>query len=190
VKKLRLEEIGKGAMDEDPMDEVLLETRRFRVVRHRGRTASGHQYVRETVQHPGAVVILPILDDGRVCLIRNYRVAVGQTLIELPAGTLEPGEDPADTARRELEEETGYRAARIEPLLAFFMSPGILNERMHAYLASGLTKGPPSPEAGEEIEPLLVTWDEALRMVRSAEIQDAKTLAALLYHQWQRGTGG
>jgi ADP-ribose pyrophosphatase len=168
------------------MDEVLLETRRFRVVRHRGRTASGHEYVRETVQHPGAVVVLPILEDGRVCLIRNYRVAVGQTLIELPAGTLEPGEDSADTARRELEEETGYRATRIEPLLEFFMSPGILSERMHAYLATGLTKGPPSPEAGEEIEPLLVTWDQALRMALGGEIQDAKTLATLLFYELRR----
>ncbi len=163
-------------------EEVLLETRRFRVVRHRGRTASGHEYVRETVQHAGAVVILPILDDDRVCLIRNFRVAVGQTLIELPAGTLEPGENPADTARRELEEETGYRAARIEPLLAFFMSPGILNERMHGYVATGLIKGPAAPEAGEEIEPWPVTWDEALHMIRSGQIQDAKTLVALLYY--------
>src|SRR5262245_49736965 len=168
------------------MDEILLETRRFRVVRHRGRTATGHEYVRETVQHPGAVVILPILHDGRVCLIRNYRIAVRQTLIELPAGTLEPDEDPADTARRELAEETGYRAAQIERLLEFYMSPGILSERMHAYLATGLTKGPPAPEAGEEIEPLLVTWDEALGMVHAGEIQDAKTLATLLYHDLQR----
>jgi ADP-ribose pyrophosphatase len=165
------------------MDEILLQTRLFRVVRRRGRTASGHEYAHEIVEHPGAVVILPILDDGRVCLIRNFRVAVGQTLIELPAGTLEPGEDPADTARRELEEETGYRAARIEALLEFFMSPGILRERMHAYLATGLTKGPPAPQASEQIEPLLVSWDEALRMVRSGEIQDAKTLAALLYYR-------
>ncbi len=172
------------------MDEILLETRRFRVVRHRGRTASGHEYVRETVQHPGAVVILPILDDARVCLIRNYRVAVAQTLIELPAGTLEPGEDPAVTARRELEEETGYRARRIEPLLAFYMSPGILNERMHAYLATGLTKGPAAPEAGEEIEPLVVTWDEATGMARSGEIQDAKTLVALLYYEKSREIAG
>jgi ADP-ribose pyrophosphatase len=171
-------------------DEVLLETRRFRVVRHRGRTACGHEYVRETVQHPGAVVILPVLDDGRVCLIRNYRVAVDRTLIELPAGTLEPGEEPAVTARRELEEETGYQAGRIEPLTQFFMSPGILNERMHAYLATGLTKGPAHPEAGEEIERLLVSWDEALRMTLSGEIQDAKTIATLLFYERRRAAKG
>lgn len=164
-------------------NEVLLETRRFRVVRHRGRTASGHEYVRETVQHPGAVVILPLLDDGRVCLIRNYRVAVDRTLIELPAGTLEPGEDPAETARRELLEETGYQAANIEPLLKFYMSPGILNERMHAYVATSLTPGPLRLEAGEEIEPLVVPWPEALAMIRRGEIEDAKSLAAMLFYE-------
>jgi ADP-ribose pyrophosphatase len=169
-------------------DEVLLETRLFRVVRHRGRTASGHEYVRETVQHPGAVVVLPILDDGRVCLIRNYRVAVKRALIELPAGTLEPGEDPADTARRELEEETGYQAAHIEPLLQFYMSPGILNERMHAYLATGLKQGPAKLEAGEEIEPLLVEREEALRMIRDDEIQDGKTIATLLFYELGRSS--
>src|SRR5262249_9656458 len=145
-------------------DEILLETRRFRVVRQRGRTASGHEYVRETVQHPGAVVILPLLDDGRVCLIRNYRVAVNRTLIEVPAGTLELHEDAGDGGRREREEETGYTARQIEPLVQFYMSPGILNERMHAYVATGLAKGPTHLDAGEEIEPELVAWEEALRM--------------------------
>ena len=164
--------------------EVLLSTRRFRVVRHTEQSADGSQHVRETVQHPGAVTILPLVDDDRVCLIRNRRVAVDQTLIELPAGTLEPGEDPAVTAARELIEETGYRAARIEKLLEFFMSPGILNERMHVYAAHGLTAGPTALEAGEQIETLVVCWDDALRMALDGTIQDAKTLVALLY--WDR----
>ena len=119
-------------MDTPP--EELLRTRRFRVVRHTALGRDGLPHTKETVQHPGAVAVLPILDDGRVCLIRNYRVAVDKTLIEVPAGTLEPGEDPAETARRELAEETGFRAKSIEKLRAFNMSPGILNERMHLYL--------------------------------------------------------
>ena len=133
-----------------------------------------------------AVAILPVLDDGRVCLIRNYRVAVDKTLIEVPAGTLEPGEDPAVTAVRELAEETGYRASSIEELRQCTMSPGILNERMHIYLARGLTPGNTALEAGEQIETLVVTWDEAMRMVADGTIVDAKTLIALLDYDRRR----
>lgn len=172
-------------MSDEP--ELLLSTRRFRVVRHVERAADGSRHIRETVQHPGAVTILPLLDGDRVCLIRNWRVAVGQTLIELPAGTLEPHEDPAVTAARELIEETGYRAARLEKLLEFFMSPGILNERMRVYLARGLTPGNMALEAGERIEPLVVAWNEAMQMALDGTIQDAKTLVALFYWDHQRG---
>ena len=97
-------------MSQEP--EVLLQAGRFRVVRMSRRLTDGTLHSREVVQHPGAVVILPLLADGRVCLIRNYRMTVGETLLELPAGTLDAGEDPAETARRELTEETGYRAGR------------------------------------------------------------------------------
>jgi ADP-ribose pyrophosphatase len=164
-----------------PHDEELHVAPRFRVVRRRLRLADGSELVRETVQHPGAVVILPLLPDGQVCLIRNQRIAVCQTLIELPAGTLEPDEDPAVTAARELTEETGYRAERIEKLGAWLMSPGILNERMHVFVATGLTPGPTALEAGEQIEPLEVSWSQALAMVQSGEIVDAKTVAAILF---------
>lgn len=162
--------------------EELLVTRRFRVVRHTELGADGKTHVKETVQHPGAVAILPLLDDGRVCLIRNYRVAVGKKLIELPAGTLEAGEDPAVTARRELSEETGYQAATIEKLREFTMSPGILNERMHLYLARGLEPGARALEPGENIESLVVAWSDAMRMVFDGTIEDAKTLVGLLYY--------
>jgi ADP-ribose pyrophosphatase len=162
--------------------EELLVTRRFRVIRHSEQGPDGKTHVKETVQHPGAVTILPLLAGDRVCLIRNWRVAVGRTLVELPAGTLEPDEDPAVTAGRELIEETGYRAARIEKLCEFFMSPGILNERMHLYLARELTAGPSALEPGEQIEPMVVDWDEALRMACDGTIQDAKTLVGLFYY--------
>ena len=161
--------------------EVLLKTRRFDVVRLSYRTSDGTVHTREVARHPGAVTILPILDDGRVCLIRNYRVAVDQTLIELPAGTLEPGEDPAVTAARELEEETGYRAAQVRQLCEFFMSPGVLSERMFLFLATGLTAGPARLEGGEQIEPFIVTWQEAMSLVELGEICDAKSLVGLLW---------
>lgn len=166
------------------LPQTLLTTPRFRVVRHRLREADGVETCKETIEHPGAVVILPLLDDQRVCLIRNCRVAVGETLIEVPAGTLEPGEVPDLAAARELQEETGYRAARWEKLLEFYVSPGILNERMHLYLAQGLECGPQSLDAGEQIETLLVPWDQALAMLRDGQIRDAKTIIALLW--WDR----
>jgi ADP-ribose diphosphatase len=166
--------------------EELLVSRLFRVVRHREIGSDGREHIKDTVQHPGAVALLPLVDDDRVCLIRNYRVAVGKTLIELPAGTLEAGEDPAATAARELVEETGYRAASIEKLREFTMSPGILNERMHLYLARGLQPGKPALEPGETIEPLVVGWDDAMRMVWDGEIEDAKTLVGLLHYDCLR----
>jgi ADP-ribose pyrophosphatase len=166
--------------------EILLETSRFRVVREGRQTDRGQAYTREYVDHPGAVTIIPLVDDDHICLIRNYRLAVHETLIELPAGTLDPGETPAETARREITEETGYRAGEIELLSAFWMSPGILNERMWLFAARDLTPGKPHREANEEINNLVVTWSEALRMVREGEIQDAKTIAGLLLYDGLR----
>lgn len=166
--------------------EELLVTRRFRVVRHRQTGPDGGELVRDTVQHPGAVAILPLVSDDQVCLIRNYRIAVGKTLIELPAGTLEPDEDPAVTAYRELIEETGYRADSIEKLREFTMSPGILNERMYLFLARGLTAGATALEAGEEIQPLVVSWSEAMHMVYDGTIEDAKTLVGLMHYDHVR----
>ena|SRR5215469_8890134 len=162
--------------------ELLLKTGRFDVVRLSYRDADGSVHTREAARHPGAVTILPILEDGRVCLIRNYRVAVDQTLIELPAGTLEPGEAPSVTAARELEEETGYRASDVRQLAEFFMSPGILSERMVLFLARGLTPGATRLEGGELIEPFHVAWDEAMALVERGEIRDAKSLVGLLWY--------
>jgi ADP-ribose pyrophosphatase len=162
--------------------EELLVTRKFRVVRHVATGRDGRPHAKEIVEHPGAVTILPILDDGRVCLIRNLRVAAGKTLVELPAGTLEPGEDPAETAKRELAEETGYRADNLEKLCEFYMSPGILTERMHLYLARNPRPGEPALEPGENIQTLIVAWDDALKMVDDGTIEDAKSLVGLLYY--------
>jgi ADP-ribose pyrophosphatase len=162
-------------------DELLLTTERFRVVRDSFVTSSGQTKSREIVRHPGAVVILPLLDDGRVCLIKNFRLSVRQTLIELPAGTLDPGESPQTTAERELTEETGYRAQFVKHLHSFYLSPGILDERMHLFLATGLTEGETARELGEEIVNFVVPWEEAIALIFRGEIQDAKTIASLLY---------
>lgn len=164
-----------------PDDELLLASKIFRVVRRRYTSADGRPLARDCVLHPGAVAIVPLVDADRVCLIRNHRVTVERTLIEIPAGTLELGEDPDVCAARELEEETGYTAGRIEKLTTFYLSPGILNERMHVYLATDLRPGPAHREANEEIDNLVVGWDEALAMIGRGEIEDGKTTAALLW---------
>ena len=159
------------------MEKELLNTPKFKVVQKE--TASGTTAI---IRHPGAVVILPIFENGNVCLIRNRRKAVDQVLIELPAGTLEPNEPPAVTAKRELAEETGYRAEAIQPLFDYFVSPGILDERMHAFVATGLTPGPTNLMDDEEIETLVVPLTEALDWIQTGKIEDAKTIATLLFY--------
>lgn len=142
---------------------------------------TGKRHTREVVAHPGAVTIMGLLDGDRVVLIRNYRYAVGDYLYELPAGTLEKGEDPINCAGRELLEETGYLAARLKSLLVFFTSPGILGERMYAYAAYDLRKQQTALEEGEDIEVTPVTWDEAMEMIGDGRIQDSKTITTLLW---------
>ncbi len=165
-----------------PDSRELLSTSRFQVIEQQRTLADGSLHKRQTVVHPGAVTILPMVEDDVVCLIKNYRISVDETLIELPAGTLEPPEAPELCASRELIEETGYRAETIQKIHQFYMSPGILNERMVVFLATGLTLGDSALEAGEEIERLEVTWDEAMAMVDDGRIHDAKTLVGLLFY--------
>lgn len=167
--------------------ETLLTTSRFSVQRVSQQLADGREIAREIVRHPGAVVIVPVLDDGRICLIKNYRIAVNRELIELPAGTLDREEPPIETARRELIEETGYRCDSIRSMCEFVMSPGILDEHMYAFIATGLTIGDRAPEFGEEIENLLVTPAEVDELIRDNQIQDAKSVAALLYYERYHG---
>jgi ADP-ribose pyrophosphatase len=161
--------------------ETLLVAARFRVDRVSYLLSDGQPASREVILHPGAVVIVPVLPDGRICLIRNYRVAVDQEMIELPAGTLEPGEPPIETAKRELIEETGYRAGKIEPMMDLLMSPGILHERMHVFLATELVPGDPAREAGEEIQNWLVDEDQVRQLIKTNAITDSKSVSALLY---------
>jgi len=142
----------------------------------------GSEHHRQIVRHPGAVVILPLVDDDHICMIYTYRVAIDRWILELPAGTLETGEPPIETASRELIEETGYRAASVRHAHSFNMSPGILDERMHFYVASGLRAGDPSREVGEQIANRIYSWSEVDQLLRDGKIEDAKTLVALLWY--------
>jgi ADP-ribose pyrophosphatase len=166
-------------MFDRPQEEPLLSARRFEVRRVTRSLPDGRLQSREVVRHPGSVVIVPCVDADHVCLIRNFRLSVHETLIELPAGTLESSEPPRECASRELIEETGYRAASMRQLTDFFAAPGILDEKMHLFLAEQLSGGDPEREPEEEIENLVVTWREAFAMVRSGEIHDAKTIVGL-----------
>ena len=174
----------------DRASTILLRTPRFDVEAVRLPGTTDDNATREIIRHPGAVVILPLVDASRVCLIRNFRVAVNETLLELPAGTLEPPEEPLAAARRELAEETGYRADQYRLLHSFYASPGILDERMSLVVASGLSAGAPAREPGEMIENAVVTWNEALTLVDDGTIKDAKTIVGLLYYdRLRRRTG-
>ncbi len=164
-----------------------------REIVHRGRKiqvaiettvdAAGHTVRRDVIFHPGAVAILPLVDAAHVCLLRQHRPVVGATLWEIPAGTLEPGEEPALAAVRELAEETGYTAARWQRLGAVFPSPGVMDETTHLFVASDLTPGRTNLEPGEEIESHVIPWTQALAWAHDGTIRDAKTLIALFL--WQ-----
>ena len=168
--------------------EIVLEGARFNVERRWLPRRDGGVEAREVIVHPGSVVILPILDDGRIVMIRNRRFSVERTLWELPAGTRDPREPPLTCAARELAEETGYRAAQLTRLLDFYPAPGVSNELMHAYVASGLTPTQQDLDATEQIEVFPLTPEQVLRMLRAGEIEDAKSLAVLLYHRLIAGT--
>ena len=135
---------------------------------------------REIVEHPGAVAVVAVDGDGMVTLVRQRREAVRKDLLELPAGTLEDGEAPQDSARRELEEETGLRGGTWREVVAFYTTPGFCRERMHLFFAEGLERGEASPAEDEQLE--IVRWPMREIASRLAELEDAKTLVGLLLY--------
>lgn len=144
---------------------------------------TGREHAREVIRHPGAVVILPVLEDGRIVLIRNERVAVGEVLWELPAGTREPDEPAIETARRELIEETGYSAEAIQSMGSLFTTPGFCDERIELFLARHLSHVGQNLDAGEQIEVHPIALADVLQMIDDGRLHDAKTVAAvLLWH--------
>ncbi|MFO0939007.1 MAG: NUDIX hydrolase [Gemmataceae bacterium] len=147
-------------------------------------TASGETVRRDVVLHPGAVVILPVLDRDRIVLLRNHRWVVGETLWEVPAGTLEPNEPIEVCARRELEEETGYRCEKLTSRGFLYASPGVMSEKLHLFIAEGLTPGSSHPEADEQLEAVTVPLAEAVAMCLDGRIMDAKTVTLILL--WER----
>jgi ADP-ribose diphosphatase len=142
--------------------------------------ADGSTIRREVVRHPGAVVVLAVTADNRIVLIRNFRVAVEDWVWELPAGTMEPPEPAIQCAKRELEEETGYLASSIEPISEFLTTPGMTDELMRAFFARDLTQTTQKLEHDERIEVHLTPVEEALEMIESGDLRDAKSMIAIL----------
>ena len=170
---------------------TLCETIKNREVIHEGKvvryeklivtTPGGSTAYRDIIRHPGGCVIVPIDDEGYTYLVRQYRVAFEEVIMEFPAGKLDPGEEPAACAARELLEETGFRAASINHIASVYPSPGFCDEVLHVFLANGLTAGPSSPDEDEFIEVLRYKPEDLISMVLGGEIKDAKTVIGILF---------
>ncbi len=167
-------------MSKDDRIATVHEGRLIRLELHDVTLPNGVERRFEIVRHPGAAAVVPLQEDGRVVLLKQFRYAAARsTLYEVPAGTLARGEAPEACAARELEEETGLRARSIELLLPIWPTPGFCDERIWLYLARGLEAGEPKLEEDELIERVTLPFEEALALIGRGEIQDAKTIAAL-----------
>lgn len=164
--------------------ETVYRGRLFNVELDRLEMDGGVTTVRETLRHPGAVCMIPVLDDGRLLLVTQYRHPAGRRLLELPAGTLERGEQPAAAAVRELQEEVGYRPSSSEAIGGFFVAPGYTSEYIHLFACTGLVPSRLPGDEDEDIEVATLTLDEAVACVESGEICDAKSVIGIL--RWCR----
>jgi ADP-ribose pyrophosphatase len=160
--------------------ETVFKGRAFSVERQFVRKDDQSETIFEVVVHPGAVTILPLDADGQIWFVRQYRYGAGQNLLELPAGTLENGEEPAQSAGREIREEIGMAAGKLEKLGEFFLAPGYSSEYMHVYLATDLYPSPLEKDDDEFLEVVKIPAARVIEMARNGEIPDGKTLAALL----------
>ncbi len=165
-KTVKSEEIYKGKIIDVRLDTVELPGKKYST--------------REIVEHPGAVGVIPITPDNQIVLVKQFRKAVEEFLLEIPAGLIEHKEEPSQCAVRELKEETGYTANNLEKLFEYYSSPGFSNEKIHIYLAEDITEGVARPDEGEHIRIIKMPVNEALEKVRTNEIKDSKTIMAIL----------
>jgi ADP-ribose pyrophosphatase len=172
---------SESARDDSQERRVIYRGRKIDLALQEVVLTDGTVATREVVVHRGAVALVPMVDADHVCLVENQRYAVGKTLLEVPAGTIDPGETPEETARRELTEETGFRAGRMSRIREWFVSPGVLSERMFLFLCEDLQPGTMHHQADERLKPVILPWDEALTMAHDGRIEDAKTLLALFF---------
>jgi ADP-ribose pyrophosphatase len=191
AKKIKTGKAGKAAATIERAtiisSEVVFQCALFKVVHDKLIEPGGRRNERDVIRHNGSVVILA-LDNAKskkdpwIVMERQYRHAANQYLWELPAGKIERGEDPLEGAKRELAEETGYRAKKWRPLVEYYASPGFLGESMKVFLAEGLEPGEAQPEEDEQIELRLVKLSEVLKMIEKGAILDGKTLSSVLLY--------
>lgn len=162
----------------------------IRVVNRDFRLPNGRRSTFNIVVHPGAVAILPVFENGDVVLLKQFRPSVAEELFEIPAGTLERGETPLATAKREIMEETGYRARHWTKLGEFYTAPGFCTELMHLYAARGLTPASAEADADEVLRPVRVPMRRAIALVRRGRIRDAKSIAGLMMYDERRKQKG
>lgn len=148
---------------------------------------NGNTSKREIIKHPGAVAVIAVTEENKIIMVRQYRKAMERIMVEIPAGKLEKGEEPIVTAKRELQEETGYTCDELEPLISFYTSPGFADELVHLFIAKGLRKDTEEHHLDEDefVDLLEVSLDEALDLIEKKEIYDAKTAYAVQYLQMQ-----
>jgi ADP-ribose pyrophosphatase len=161
---------------------VVFEGRAIRVRVDTVLTTDGRQSTREIIEHPDCIAVVAIDAENNVLLERQYRQAIGKELLEIPAGGIDNGEEPEDAVIREMREETGLRPQQVKKLTGFYSSPGFTNEYLHLYLATDLVPDPLSAEDTAGIEVVRVSLDRVTALVASGEIQDAKSIAGLLYY--------
>ncbi len=170
-----------ASLAEKPLTEDVMWTGRiFNVNRLRVELPDGRQALRDVVRHPGAVAVVALTDDGRICLVRQYRTSLARVTVEIPAGKLDPGEDPLTCARRELKEETGMEASQMAFLTTIATSDGFTEELLHIYMATGLTFAASDPDADEFINVDLVPLGELIDAVLDGRIEDCKTVTGAL----------
>lgn len=160
--------------------ELVYSGKLLKVYRDTAELISGRTACREVVRHPGAVVVVPVDGEGNVYLVRQFRYPYGKAILEVPAGKLEPGEEPFPAAKRELSEEIGAEAAEWTELGQFLPTPGFCDEVQHVYLARGLTFGATHPDEDEFLETVKLPLGEAVAMAVDGRLEDSKTVAALL----------
>lgn len=174
-----------GKLTEDQLrSDQLVDGKLLKVYRDHVRLPDGEESVREWIDHPGASAVVPIFEDGTTLMVRQFRYPPRRTFFEVPAGKIDKeGEDPQEVAARELEEETGWRAARFTKLASLYPCIGYSNEIIHFFLAEDLQKGERSLSDGEFMDVVPVAFDDAVRRVKEGEILDMKSAMALLYAQ-------
>jgi ADP-ribose pyrophosphatase len=167
-------------------EKELFQGRIIRLVERKLRLPNGRRTTYHIVEHPGAVAIVPVHANGDVVLLKQFRPTIGKEIYEIPAGTMEKGEAPLATAKREIIEETGFKAKRWEKIADFYTAPGFCDERMHVYLARDLTPAQADGDVDEILRPVRMSIDAALKLIKTRRIRDAKSIAGLLIYHGRR----